>query len=483
MGVVMLRFLRSFAVASLLVVTSSLAWAMVPEGVWRGSLGPGVIDLAIVVTFALDDAGQPVGTIDIPAQGLIGYPLVAIRSEGGRTSFAMPGIPGDPTFDGVGSGDRLEGTFTQGGQVLAFVLERDFDEPTPLRPQEPRPPFGYAIHEVEVAAGEITLAGTLTLPEGEGMAPALLLLSGSGAQNRDQEILGHKPFWVIADHLTRAGFAVLRLDDRGVGGSGGSDSEASYDELVADALAGVAFLRAHPRIDAERVGLLGHSQGGYLAPVAAGVPESGVAFVILVAAPAVDGAAVLLAQNEAIITLGLRSADPDAADAVIAQVVAEQIAFLEALIPLVAAGDRAAVEALVAARLAAELAAVPASQRPDADAVAAIVAAQVEATVSPSFASFLAFDPRPHLEALTVPTLALFGGVDAQVLPEQNEAPMRAALAGHPDATVLLLAGLNHLMQPSVDGDPGAYGSIPVTFDPAALDAITRWLQGRFVVE
>jgi hypothetical protein len=211
---------RIAALTLALLATAALAQTD-PLGVWRGAIGPGVIDLEIRITIAADegDAGLT-GTIDIPAQGLIGYPLVNVVHVGDALTFAMPEVPGDPTFDGVIEGDRLEGTFSQGGQPIAFALERAA-EAGALRPQEPLPPFPYDEEEVEFASGDVTLAGTLTLPPGDGRAPGLLLITGSGPQDRNEEILGHKPFLVIADHLTRTGYAVLRVDDRGVGGSTG----------------------------------------------------------------------------------------------------------------------------------------------------------------------------------------------------------------------------------------------------------------------
>jgi uncharacterized protein len=250
----------------------------------------------------------------------------------------MPGVPGDPAFAGTLDGDRIEGTFTQGGQPLPFFLEREA-EPTALRPQEPLPPFPYLEEEVTYASGDVTLAGTLTLPPGDARVPALLLITGSGPQDRDEEILGHKPFLVIADHLTRAGYAVLRVDDRGVGGSTGDDALATYDELLGDVLEGVALLRAHPRVDPDRVGLLGHSQGGFLAPAAAARADGDVAFVILLAGPAVDGFATLLAQNERIFELSMRTADPTVSDEAVAAAVAAQIDFLETLYAFLVADD------------------------------------------------------------------------------------------------------------------------------------------------
>ncbi len=453
-----------------------------PLGAWRGALGPGIIDIEISVTITVDEAGTGLdGTIDIPAQGLIDYPLAEFAFDGVDIAFVMPGVPGDPAFAGSVQGDRMEGTFSQAGQPLPFVLERDA-APSATRPQEPVPPFPYLEEEVSFASGDVTLAGTLTLPPGDARVPALLLITGSGAQDRNQEILGHKPFLVIADHLTRAGYAVLRVDDRGIGGSTGTDADATFEDFVGDALAGVELLRAHPRVDPARVGLLGHSQGGYLAPVAALESGGGVAFTILLAGPALDGFSVLVAQSERVIEASTRAADPTIADEVIAGVVADQLAFLEALQERFLADDPAGARALVRQRIEDEMAAMPADQRLEGELLEDFIALQQDGVTSPAFSSFLMFDPQPYLRRLTIPTLAIFGDLDLQVPADQSEGPMREALAGNPSAAVVTFAGLNHLLQPAITGGIEEYGAIETTIDPIVLETITRWLRAWFPV-
>ncbi|MEX2502591.1 MAG: alpha/beta fold hydrolase [Trueperaceae bacterium] len=476
--------LQRLIVPALALLIAAASAQADPLGNWRGAIGPGSLDLEIRVTLAADeDRTGLTGTIDIPAQGLIGYPLADVVLNGSDVAFVMPDVPGGPTFDGVIEGDRIDGTFVQSGQALPFFLERDTDAGA-LRPQEPLPPFPYDQEEVTFASGDVTLAGTLTLPSGDGRVPALLLVTGSGPQDRNEEIVGHKPFLVIADHLTRAGYAVLRVDDRGVGGSSGDDGAAGYDELLGDVLAGVAYLRDHPRVDAERVGLLGHSQGGYLAPAAAVEADGAVAFAVLLAGPAVDGSSVLVLQNRRIIELAMRAADPGVEDEEIEAAIASQIAFLDDLFPLLDAEDYDGARALVRERVESELGSLPAEQRPDEATVAEIIAANQVGVTAPSFRAFLLFDPQPYLRQLTVPTLALFGSLDTQVIAEQNEGPMREALAaaGNPDATVITFSGLNHLMQPATTGSPDEYGAIDVTIDPVVLETIGTWLQERFPV-
>ena len=431
-----------------------------PVGTWAGAIELPGVQLEIRATFTLEGAALA-GTLDIPAQGLIGFALAPVALEGDALRFGMPGVPGDPLFVGTVADDAITGTFTQGGQAFPFALERT--EATNLRPQEPQPPFPYLEEEVTFASGDATLAGTITLPDGDGRVPAVLLITGSGAQDRNEEIVGHKPFLLLADRLTRAGFAVLRVDDRGVGGSTGSDADASFADLAGDVGAGLDLLAAHPRVDATRMGLLGHSQGGYLAPYVAAQRDD-VAFAILMAGPAVDGFTVLELQNELLIerTLAGQGAPQDVIDAA----VAEQLAFLRELRGFLRSDDLEGARSLVRARVESEL---PSDQRGSEAEFEAFVAMQQEGVVAASFRAFLEFDPRPYLEQLAVPTLALFGSLDFQVDAAQSEGPMREALAGNPDATVVVFEGLNHLMQPANTGLLEEYAATEITIDEVVL--------------
>lgn len=450
-----------------------------PVGSWEGAIDLPGTGLEIRAVFVREEARLG-GTLDIPAQGLMAFQLDPVSWDGDTLRFVMPGIPGEPTFEGTVAVDRIEGTFTQGGQAFPFHLDRvaESTAAADLRPQEPRPPFPYLADEVTFASGDVTLAGTLTLPPGEARVPAVVLITGSGPQDRDEAILGHKPFLLLADLLTRAGVAVLRVDDRGVGGSTGSDVDATYDDLAGDVEAGLDLLAAHPRIDAERIGLLGHSQGGYLAPYVAARRDD-VAFVVIVAGPAVDGGEVLQEQSRLLIEAALRRQGADAAT--IAEAVEAQSSFLRALQPHLAADDLDGARALVRRRITDENDAAPASARLAPNDLEAVIVAQQAAVVSVAYRSFLSFDPRPSLQGLAVPVLAIYGSLDLQVGAEQNVPAMRAALAANPDATVTLFEGLNHLMQPAVTGLVDEYASIDVTMDERATTAIVDWVVDRTV--
>ncbi|MEV0293085.1 alpha/beta fold hydrolase [Nocardia sp. NPDC050710] len=422
-------------------------------GDWHGAIQVPGQPLEVGVTFAEDGTA----TIDIPEQGVRDAQLKDVRSDREAVEFRLADIPGDPMFRGRYESDRITGDFTQAGQSFPLTLERGGIAGTE-RPQEPKPPFPYQSEDITYRSGDITVAGTLTRPQGNGPFPAVLMITGSGAQNRDEELMAHKPFLLLADTLTRAGYAVLRTDDRGVGGTGGILETSNYNDLAGDAAAGVSFLRGRPDIDPARVGLFGHSEGGYLAPLVASKPDSGVAFAILMAGPSVPGSDVLVEQTRVIM-----AANGSAADVIDKQVrdTAEMAAMLKA-------GDLAGAKEFAKRANAA----LPEDQR--------VPESEAGADITPYFASLVAYDPAPALSSLRIPVLAFYGGKDLQVLAYQNEQPARDLLASDPDATVYTFPGLNHLMQPTETGKPSEYSTIATTISPEVLTYITGWLTQRF---
>ncbi|WP_052314134.1 alpha/beta hydrolase family protein [Nocardia thailandica] len=418
-------------------------------GRWHGTIDAAGQLLVIGVELGADGTG----TIDVPAQGIAGAPLADVETAPERVAFRLPDIPGDPGFRGRLLDDAIAGDWRQAGRAFPLTLRRG-PIPEVAHPQEPKPPHPYRTEDVAFPSGDLTLAGTLTLPQGAGPFPAVVLITGSGPQNRDEELMGHKPFLLLADTLTRAGYAVLRTDDRGVGGSGGDLDASTYDDLAGDVVRGVAYLRTRPEIDARRIGLFGHSEGGYLAPLAAARPGADIAFAVLMAGPSVVGADVLVEQNR--LLLAARGAPPERID--------EQVAYLTAWTGLLRAGDLAGARDLARRHNAG----LPEDERaPD---------AVVDALTTPYTAALVAYDPAPALRALRVPVLAFYGDKDLQVPAAQNEAPMRAALSGSPAATVHTFPGLNHLMQPARTGTPAEYATIETTVDPAVLAFVTAWL-------
>lgn len=432
-------------------------------GHWEGEVQiPGQ---PLVVKVDLDSSGGLwSGSIDIPAQGAAGLPLEAIEvsEDASQVTFSIRGIPGNPTFRGTLDGDAISGRFTQGAAAFGFRLSREAAA-EPARPQEPRPPYPYETEEVSFQSGPVTLAGTLTLPPGEGPFAAVLLISGSGLQDRDQTVFAHRPFLVWADHLTRAGLAVLRVDDAGAGESTPHPQPPTTADFAGDAAAGMDFLGRDERIGP--VGLMGHSEGGAIAAIVASQRQD-VAFVVLLAGPGVPGAELLRRQNERLfeaagMPLGHRQA---------------LLALLDRLFPALAsdrdeADLRPEVEGIVRRQF--EMNGVPAAQQDDSQ-----VQAAVDQALDPWMRYFLAFDPRPALGAVRAPVLALNGELDLQVDGEQNLTAIAAALeaGGNRDVTVRSLPGHNHLFQRASTGRIDEYSAIEETVSPRVLDEVRDWI-------
>ena len=432
-------------------------------GHWEGRIEtPGQ---PLVVKVDLDISGGIwSGSIDIPVQGARGLPLegIEISEDGARVSFRIRGVPGDPTFSGSFDGDAIEGRFTQGAADFGFRLSREAAA-APARPQEPKPPFPYEIEEVSFRSGPVTFAGTLTVPPGEGPFPAVLLISGSGLQDRDQTVFGHRPFLVWADHLTRAGLAVLRVDDAGAGGSTPHPQPPTTADFAGDASAGVDFLMGDERIGP--VGLLGHSEGGAIAAIVASQRDD-VAFVVLLAGPGVPGAALLRRQNERIFEAAGIAGDRRQAS----------LALLDSLFATLTSdreeGElRREVEEIVRRQL--EVGGLSAARQDQGQ-----VQRAVDQAVDPWMRWFLVFDPRPALRAVRAPVLALNGELDLHVDAGQNLTSIAAALeaGGNRNVTLLSLPGHNHLFQRAATGMTHEYAAIEETVSPEVLDQVRDWI-------
>ncbi len=454
-------------------------------GRWHGAISlPNDQSLTIAVELTETEGGWT-GTIDIPQQGAEGVMLESIAVAEAEVGFTIAGIPGAPRFEGsierATPGDgRIVGRFSQGGMEMPFHLEQG-GEPgqenvasEPGRPQDPIPPYPYDAREVRYPNGELTLAGTVTVPHGDGPFPAALLISGSGTQDRDESLLGHRPFLVLADHLTRAGIAVLRVDDRGAGGSTGDPSTATSADYADDVEVSLAFLRDQPKIDPARVGLIGHSEGGLIAPMVASRNE-GVAFVVLMAGTGVPGIEVIRLQMRRILEVS------DVSEEHLETLCALQRRTLEAAVSDLADAE---FRALVSDAVDTQIAIMPEGERPSPEVAANLKETSATQARSPWFRYFLGYDPRPALRAATVPVLAINGELDLQVDADQNLSAIEQALAagGNEDVSIVRLPRLNHLFQTAETGSPDAYGEIEETIAPLALDTISSWILERFTV-
>jgi uncharacterized protein len=427
-------------------------------GSWNGTIKIPGQPLQIGVTFTGDPA-SPQGTIAIPAQAVAGLALKDISGDAQRVRFTISGIPGEPAFEGRLEGDVIKGTFKQGGASFPFELTRG-ELVKPRRPQDPVPPFPYSQEEVVAKNGDIRLAGTLTRPAGEGPFPAVVLITGSGPQNRDEELFGHRPFAVLADHLSRGGILVVRFDDRGVGGSTGTFRGSTSRDFSHDAEAWVDVLEA--RDDVASIGFLGHSEGGMVAAmVAARNPD--VAFIVMLAGTGVDGAATLVEQNRAI-ARATGTSDDDA------DKIADQAAKLFEL--LRAESDDAALRDAIRALALAQ------GADAEGETMDRLIESQVAALRSPWFTEFLRYDPAEDLRHVRVPVLAINGERDVQVIASQHLPAIERALreAGNTAITTKVLPELNHMFQRATTGSVAEYGQIEETMSPAALDLVRDWI-------
>ena len=369
------------------------------------------------------------------------------------------------------SGDELQGSFLQGRSKFDMSLTRVEQLSELRRPQQPKPPFPYRSEDVSYAnpTAGITFGGTLTIPQGQGPFPCVLLITGSGSQDRDEMIFEHRPFLVIADHLARRGIAVLRVDDRGVGKStsGGEPEKATTEDHVGDALSGFDYLKGRSEIDGTQIGLMGHSEGGVIAPLAA-VKNEDIAFIILMAGTGIRGDLLLVKQNELI----------SRASGVEQQEIDSGLKLSRQLFALLREDDiskevtRSKIEALLR-----ESPDLPEGEAGDAEVAKTIAELEI-----PWIRWFVRHDPAPILEKVRCPVLAINGSLDLQVPCKDNLAAIGGALKRglNPDYEVVEFPGLNHLFQHCKTGLPSEYGEIEESFSVEVLEKMTTWILLRF---
>jgi uncharacterized protein len=461
----MFRIIASAAVLIALVVPAAPAAAQAnPHKTWDGAIHVAGQELPISVTFTATDKG----TIDI--QGVNGLALTNVRIAGDSFHLELQAGLGLCVFDGAIKGDLISGSFTQGPAKGTFDLK---PRQASAEPSEPPPP--YRQEEVKIANGAVPLAGTLTFPPTAGRHPAVILVTGSGAENRDEEVFGFKVFRLLADQLTRQGIAVLRCDDRGVGGSSGSTPQSTSEDFATDVLADVAYLKTRPDIDAAHIGLVGHSEGGLIAPIAAARSHD-IAFIVLMSGSAITGEKVMLAQGERLVKI--RGLGPEA----IAKQAETQHRMFDAArsnLPWEEAGKPFKADAE------AQIAKLPEAQRAAAQKMAtqqlALIEAQYKGLLTPWFRFFLSFDPATVLEKVHCPVLAFFGDLDFQVPADVNKTALEQALAkaGNRDVTIKVLPKANHLYQEATTGDISEYTTLKKAFVPELVPTMTAWILGR----
>jgi pimeloyl-ACP methyl ester carboxylesterase len=443
------------------------------EGTWQGTLKPSVVDLRrlrLAFNISKKPDGSFTATIDSIDQGAKDIPVDEVTWKDPTLRLELKKING--VFEGKANKDysEIEGKWQQSGQSFPLTMKR-VDKPTEVkRPQEPKMPYPYVEEEVSYdnSRAGVKLAGTLTLPKGDGPFPAVLLIAGSGLHSRNEEVFGHKIFLVLADYLTRRGIAVLRSDKRGIGKSTGKYDAATSADFADDALAGVEYLKGRKEINPRQIGLIGHSEGGVVAPMLA-ARSRGVAFIVLMAGTGTNGEEILYRQGADILK-GLGVDDKG---------LAKQRKIQERLFAVLKQEkDNVAAEKKFREVLAEEFRQLTEDEKKKAESQKAAAEAQIKLLLTPWIRFFLTYDPKPTLMQVHCPVLVINGEKDLQVGADVNLPAIEGALraGGNHHYTIKKLPGLNHLFQTSKTGALSEYGQIEETIAPVALQLTGDWI-------
>lgn len=462
--------MKTLLIVLIAFLTSLSLTAQNITGEWNGALKVQGTQLRLVFTITKTDTGIS-ATMDSPDQGAKGIPTTTTTFENSilRITIANAKIEYEGT---LGNDNIIVGTFKQGGQSFPMNLSKELIEKEKLvRPQEPIKPYSYYTEDItfENKKAGIRLAGTLTLPQKEGVFPVVILISGSGPQNRDEELLGHKPFLVLSDYLTKNGIAVLRYDDRGIASSKGDFKTATTADFATDVEASIAYLKTRKEINKKKIGLIGHSEGGIIAPMVAN-KSADVAFIVLLAGTGIQGDKLLLLQQKLIGKVsGVSDEDLLKSELTNRKVfdIVNQSNSLEQL------------KTDLTNYLKQTLKEDPNAEKPEGMSDDDLVKLQVNQIANPWMHYFIKYDPASTLEKVKCPVLALNGEKDLQVPPKENLEAIKKALAkgGNKKVTTKELPNLNHLFQECKTGSPNEYATIEQTFSPTALTEILKWIQ------
>lgn len=432
------------------------------KGNWSGKIALPNAKLEVIFIIDTDSTVNYISKMDVPQQGARNLPVSKTMVTPDSLKLTVSIIAG--SFSGKFAGDSVVGIWSQSGAKLPLVLRKTENISEMVRPQTPRPPFPYLEKEVSYINPEsgFKMAGSLTLPKVKDKVPAVILITGSGAQDRDESLFGHKPFWVIADYLTRNGIAVLRVDDRGIGGSEGKTSEATSFDFAGDVLATFRFLQTQPEIDPQKIGLIGHSEGGLIAPIVA-AKNIDVAFVILLAGPALPGEQIVYEQQKLILLQSGMSEE---------QVNEARLSQEEIFSVLKTETD--------SAKRNEKLKEIMSNGMYNLmnDELKTSIDNQVKTVDNKWFRFFLTYDPYPALTKLTCPVLALNGEKDLQVPPQSNLPLIETALkeAGNRNFKIMEIPGVNHLFQSCKTGAVTEYAEIEETISQAVLEILKDWI-------
>ena len=438
------------------------------EGNWLGNLKVSSVSLRLVLKITKVEKDNYKAILNSPDQTDKDIPVDKVVISGDSIKLFVKMIGG--SYKGKIADTLLNGIWSQGGKELPLSFMRTEKIVELNRPQNPKKPYPYKEEEVTVQniGANVTLSGTFTYPEKGDNFPAVVLITGSGPQDRDEALLGHKPFLVLSDYLTRHGIAVLRCDDRGFGKSTGNFSSATTKDFATDALACVEYLKTRKEVDKEHIGLIGHSEGGIIAPMVANQTKD-VSFIVMMAGTGLNGEKVLELQSK-LIAKAEGESDEDINKMTQINTKLYKIVMQEK------DSSKAAVE--IHKALDEYYSTLSDSVKNSSENSKERLYAQTKSLLSPWFKFFLSYEPQESLSKLKIPVLALDGENDLQVSPKENLAAIESALkkAGNKNYKVIEIPKLNHLFQTSETGSPTEYSKIEETIAPIALSTISVWI-------
>lgn len=443
-------------------------------GYWSGKLKMLSMELDFQIKVSKSNRSLD-GFISIPSQKVSEYKLPVFTYKKNQVHFEMPSSAGTAKFDGKLKADSIKGTLLQAGIKGTFRLIKTIQPLVQDQPAEQKKePLPYSEEDIAFKSGRILLAGTLTTPKAEGIYPVVILLTGNGPQNRDEDIFGFKIFQNIADYLTKNGFAVLRYDDRGVGGSTGNSMLSTTEDFANDALAAIDFLKKQKSIDKTKIGLLGHSEGAQIAELAA-VNSKDISFIVLLSGNGVDGGTVLIEQQKLILKAS------GFTDSLITHNTELQDKINNALSNDIDLNNiRKDIRAFAEKDYAGLSKDVKNSIQDKETYLNSNVQSQINIFNNPWFRYYVKYDPIPTLEKIKIPVLMLFGELDLQFPPSLNKQRMEDALvkAGNKNFKSVVLPKANHLYQEAKIGSPSEYSELKKEFVPGFLGTIGDWISG-----
>ncbi|SMO67736.1 alpha/beta hydrolase family protein [Solitalea koreensis] len=438
------------------------------SGDWFGRVDLGI---SLRLAFHISEQGNAFkATMDSPDQKAFGIAVdkITINNDTLQLSIERIGF----NYVGVVNKDfqQINGKLSQGSISKELNLSRsEVKKDAANRPQEPKPPFEYVNEDISFhnTKDSVTLSGTFSHPSTSGKYPVLVLISGSGPQDRDETMADHKPFLVIADYLVKNGFAVLRYDDRGFGKSTGSFANSSLYNFAEDAKAAVRYLKTRNDVDQKNIGLIGHSEGGYIAPMIAAQSKD-IAYIVLLAGPGIKGSDVILTQNRLI----------RAANHTPEERINQESDLIKNCTSITASGSKKNNQQLRTQFEAFWNLLSPIEQQA-LGSKEAFVESRTEIWTAPWYSDFIHFDPSIYLQKVKCPVLAMNGTKDLQVEYQSNlEALSRnLSIAKNKHCTFAAMEGLNHLFQTATTGTIDEYEQIEETFSPKALKLMSDWLK------